>query len=143
MTLEDIPLFSALKGRLGYLQERQRVISENVANSDTPGYRPQDLKPFTVKAADSPQAGGSVALAAPAAGAMINGVGTTQTSSGTDYTPEVTPDSETQLNGNQVVLEEEMMKLTDARMSYDAAIGFYQKSLGMLELAIRTPGKGS
>ncbi|HEX4198121.1 MAG TPA: flagellar basal body protein [Caulobacteraceae bacterium] len=143
MTLEDIPLFSALKGRLGYLSERQRVISENVANSDTPGYRPQDLKPFTIKAQDAPQATGSIALASPAAGRMISGAGTTQTSSGTGYAPQVTPDSETQLNGNQVVLEEEMMKLTDARMSYDAAIGFYQKSLSMLQLAIRTPGKGS
>jgi flagellar basal-body rod protein FlgB len=143
MTLEDIPLFSALKGRLGYLQERQRVISENVANSDTPGYRPHDLKPFTIKASDGPLAGGPIALAAPAAGQMIEGVGTTQTSSDTSYAPQVSPDSETQLDGNQVVLEEEMMKLTDARMSYDAAIGFYQKSLSMLQLAIRTPGKAS
>jgi flagellar basal-body rod protein FlgB len=143
MTLDDIPLFSALKGRLGYLTERQRVISENVANSDTPGYRPSDLKPFTIKASDSPRAGGSIGLAPPDAGQMINGVEAAQTSSGIAYAPQVTPDSETQLNGNQVVLEEEMMKLTDARMSYDAAIGFYQKSLSMIQLAIRTPGKGS
>jgi hypothetical protein len=28
-------------------------------------------------------------------------------------------------------------------MSYDAAIGFYEKSISMIQLAIRTPGKGS
>jgi flagellar basal-body rod protein FlgB len=51
-------------------------------------------------------------------------------------------DSETTMDGNGVVLEEEMMKMTDARMNYDAAIGFYQKSLGMLRTAIRAPGRG-
>jgi flagellar basal-body rod protein FlgB len=141
MTLDDIPLFAALKGRLGYLSERQRVISENVANSDTPGYRPHDLKPFTIKASSGPDAGGSIALAATSAGQMIGGAGGSQPQSSAGYTPTVTPDSETRLDGNQVVLEEEMMKLTDARMSYDAAIGFYQKSLSMIQLAIRAPGK--
>jgi flagellar basal-body rod protein FlgB len=141
MTLDDIPLFSALKGRLGYLSERQRVISQNVANSDTPGYRPHDLKPFTIKA--GPQVGAPIALAATSAGAMISGAGGTQPKSAAGYTPQVSPDSETRLDGNQVVLEEEMMKLTDARMSYDAAIGFYEKSLSMIQLAIRTPGKGA
>ena len=33
------------------------------------------------------------------------------------------------------------LKMADARMSYDAAIGFYQKSLNMLRLAARSPGK--
>jgi flagellar basal-body rod protein FlgB len=50
-------------------------------------------------------------------------------------------DSETRLDGNAVVLEEQMMKLSDARMNYDAAIGFYQKSLGLLRTAARAPGR--
>jgi flagellar basal-body rod protein FlgB len=141
MTLDDIPLFSALKGRLGYLSERERVISQNVANSDTPGYRPNDLKPFTIKPVAGSGIGGPIALAATSGGQMIGGVGNNQPTSAAGYTPQVTPDSETRLDGNQVVLEEQMMKLTDARMNYDAAIGFYQKSLSMLQLAIRAPGK--
>ena len=40
------------------------------------------------------------------------------------------------------VLEEEMVKLIDARGDYDTAVGFYQKSLDMLKLAIRKPGGG-
>jgi flagellar basal-body rod protein FlgB len=50
------------------------------------------------------------------------------------------PDSETTLDGNQVVLEEQMLKMSESRSDYDAAIGFYQKSLGLLHLAIRKPG---
>ena len=34
-----------------------------------------------------------------------------------------------------------MLKMTEARIEYDAAIGFYQKSLGMLRLAARAPGR--
>jgi len=40
-----------------------------------------------------------------------------------------------------VVLEEEMIKMSDSRMQYDAAIGFYQKSLNLLRLAARPPGR--
>jgi flagellar basal-body rod protein FlgB len=138
MTLDDIPLFSSLKSRLGYLSQRQRVISENVANSDTPGYRPNDLKAFTIKAQGL---GGPLQLAQTSGGHMIPI--SAQGGAAGAWTPQVTPDSETRLDGNQVVLEEEMMKLTDARMSYDTAIGFYQKSLAMIQLAIHTPGKGS
>jgi flagellar basal-body rod protein FlgB len=40
-----------------------------------------------------------------------------------------------------VVLEDQMIKMTDARMNYDAAIGFYQKSLSLLRMAARAPGR--
>src|SRR5207253_2510770 len=50
MDLSQIPLFAMLRGRLGYLSERQQVIATNVANADTPGFLPKDLKPFSVEA---------------------------------------------------------------------------------------------
>ena len=49
--------------------------------------------------------------------------------------------SETTLDGNSVSLEEEMMKMTEARMNYDAAISFYQKSMNLLRMAARPPGR--
>jgi flagellar basal-body rod protein FlgB len=145
MTLDDIPLFSMLKSRLGYLSERQRLIAQNVANTDTPGYAPQDLKPFTVPSAAAGGAGGGTLALAPVqtnpahlSGSQASAGGGAQT-----WSPQTTADSETRLDGNKVVLEEEMMKMTDARTNYDTAIGFYEKSMSMLELAIRTPGKGA
>ena len=39
MALGDIPLFGMIKDRMHWLTERQRVLSQNVANADTPGYR--------------------------------------------------------------------------------------------------------
>ena len=41
--------------------------------------------------------------------------------------------------GNAVSLEDQMLKMTDARMNYDAAISFYQKSMTMLRMAARKP----
>ena len=139
MDLSDIPLFSMLRGRLGYLNERQKIISENVANADTPNYRPHDLKPFSfeaqVKAAAS--SAGVQAMTQPG---HMQAPNARRSLSGSK--PIRAADSETTMDGNGVVLEEEMMKMTDARMNYDAAIGFYQKSLGMLRTAIRAPGRG-
>jgi flagellar basal-body rod protein FlgB len=137
MDLGSIPLFSMLRGRLGYLNERQRVIAENVSNADTPGFAPNDLKPFSFSVPGAGPGGAAQvtqAVTQPghmvAPGAKRPGVKSIRTH-----------DSETTLDGNSVVLEEEMMKMTDARMNYDAAIGFYQKSLNMLRLAARAPGR--
>lgn len=139
MTLDQIPLFAMIKGKLGYLNDRQHLIAQNVANADTPGYAPRDLKPFTIPAA----------LAAPAA--ARGGVTATRTNGAhmsTRSTAKPTwgqtssADSEVRLDGNQVVLEEQMMKMTESRLDYDAAIGLYQKSVTMLRLAARRPGGG-
>jgi len=138
MDLNEIPLFAMLKGRLGHLNERQRLISQNVANSDTPGYTPGDLKAFTFEAkVQAAQAAAASSQAVTQPGHM-----TPASQRRPTYKAVKAKDSETTLDGNSVVLEEEMMKMTEARMNYDAAISFYQKSLNMLRLASRAPGRG-
>ena len=137
MDLGSIPLFSMLRERLGYLTERQRVVAENVANSDTPGFTPSDLKPFTFSVSNP----GKMAMAKTAATTQPNHMAGPHGARRTTFRPVRGRDSETTLDGNSVVLEEEMLKMTEARMSYDAAIGFYQKSLNMIRLASRGPGR--
>ena len=46
MAITDLPLFSMLRTRMQWHQERQRLLAENVSNSDTPSYRPRDLAPL-------------------------------------------------------------------------------------------------
>lgn len=145
----DIPLLAMLKGRLGYLSDRQRVIAENVANSDTPGYKARDLKAFSFEAhvqaaSGSASASGAGSVAATPAGVMaVTQPGHMQPKDAPmGVKPVKALDSEVTLDGNGVVLEDEMVKLTQARMDYDAAIGFYQKSIGLLKMAIRKPGAG-
>jgi flagellar basal-body rod protein FlgB len=138
MDLSEIPLFAMLRGRLGYLNERQKVIAQNVANADTPRYVANDLKPFSFDAKVQMAQSGA-AMAATHAG-HIQPPGQKR-GLGAQWKPVRSPDSETTLNGNAVVLEEEMIKMGDARTNYDAAIGFYQKSLNLLRLAARGPGR--
>jgi len=145
MKSDDVPLLSMLKDRLSYLSQRQKLIAQNVANSDTPGFAPQDLKPFALSGQTTQQTlqmtpvNMSIAGSAQAAPIPLPSLATPSTPWG----PQAAPDSETRVDGNQVVLEEEMMKMNDARMNYEAAIGFYEKSMGMITTALRTPGKGS
>jgi len=135
MSVNDIPLFSMLRGRLSWLNERQRVVAENVANADTPGYAARDL----AQPADFARA---------LEGAR--GVGLMRTSGmhlqppgapAATFAAQVSPDSETTPDGNSVVVEEQMLRMAESRMAYDAAIGFYQKSLNMLRMAARGPGR--
>ena len=135
MDLNEIPLFAMLKGRLGHLGERQRLISQNVANSDTPGYTPGDLKPFTFQAKLQAAQASTTAQAVTQPGHM-----TPASQHRSPYKAVKTKDSETTLDGNSVVVEEQMLKMAESRMAYDAAIGFYQKSMSMIRMAAKRPG---
>ena len=137
MSLDAIPLFAMLRSKMGYETARQRTLAENVANSDTPGYAPNDLKPFSASLATQGGGGGGVA---PARTSALHMAGRTPPPSRA-LKPVSAPDSEARLDGNQVVLEEEMMKLSDSRGAYDAAVSLYQQSLSLLRTAARAPGK--
>ncbi len=134
MGFTDLPLLSQIKGRLSWLDERQRVIAQNVANADTPGYVSRDLNQPTDFARALAEGGGvrmvrTSAMHISPAGASAR------------FESRAAPDSETTLDGNSVVVEEQMLKMAESRMAYDAAIGFYQKSMQMLRTAARPPGR--
>ncbi len=39
-------IFAVAERRLGWLDQRQQILAQNIANADTPGYQPRDLAPF-------------------------------------------------------------------------------------------------
>ena len=51
------------------------------------------------------------------------------------------PDSETTVNGNSVVIEEQMVDANENRMRFETALSLYQKSLNMIRMASRSPGQ--
>jgi len=131
---DDIPLMSMLKGQMGYLNQRQKVIAQNVANADTPGYTPQDLKSFDkVLAAQRPAGAGVLARTDPMhlEPARLKGAAASPISA---------PDSETRMDGNSVVLEEEMMKMAESRSDYDTAATLYEQAMSMIRTAVKKPG---
>src|ERR1700679_2288772 len=132
MANDDISIFAMLKSRLTYLADRQQVIAQNVANSDTPNFTPKDLKPFAL-----PGAGGAGALApiTPTRTSPMHMAAPAAAAPGVK--PIDSPASETTLDGNSVVLEAEMMKRSQSRMDYDAAVPFYQQSMQLLATAAK------
>jgi flagellar basal-body rod protein FlgB len=146
MEVGNTPFFAVLRERLGFLNERQRVLSENVANASTPKYVARDLdqRSFADAVAQQmpsmrtgpagPNPIAPVRMAATTTGHMSGGA--VAANSGRVVRA---PDSETTLDGNAVVLEEQMIKVADTRMNYDAALGLYQKGLQLVRLAARRP----
>ena len=139
----QMTVFSLMKARLQMLGERQKVIAQNVANVSTPGYVPNDINQQAFSATlqrmsshGGVSAPGRTAMVATQAGHMA------PPPSGGSALMAATksPDSETTLDGNAVVVEEQMLKMAESRMAYDAAIGFYQKSMSMIRMAAKRPG---
>ncbi|MGL4242588.1 MAG: flagellar basal body rod protein FlgB [Beijerinckiaceae bacterium] len=129
--LGDLPLISAIKGRMQYHQARQKMLAENVANADTPGFRPRDLKPFDMMLAM--QRGDGAASAGPAQTQPGHiGAGQNGGSSGNRRANvfESTP------SGNAVNLEDEMLRLSQNNSDYQLATTLYGKSLAYLRLAL-------
>lgn len=137
MNDQGISFLSALQSRMGWLSDRQKLVAENVANASTPGFKPKDLKAQDFAALVQGQTeGGAIGLAQTDAGHMVLPGQTAM------QAREITsPDSETTLDGNSVVLEEQMLKMSESRMQFQAAVGFYEKSLAMIRLAAKVPGK--
>ena len=138
MGVADIPLLSQIKGRMVWLDQRQRVVAQNVANADTPGYAARDLKAPSDFAA-ALRNGGVLSLARTSAGHMS--VTGPDGAAAVRFASQVTPDSETTLDGNSVVVEEQMVKMDESRGAYDAAISLYSKSMAMIALAGKVPGR--
>lgn len=135
MSLDQTPLLTLIKGRLHHLGARQKLIAQNVANADTAGFTPRDLKPFTPADATrrAPAGVGAVRTHTMHIGS--------QPVKASPFRAHAAPGSETTLDGNSVVLEEEMIKMAESRTDYDAAISLYQKSMGLLRMAARAPGR--
>jgi flagellar basal-body rod protein FlgB len=136
--LAQTPFFGLLRARLDQLSERQRLISENIANASTPGYRPRDLDTsgFEHMLAQQSGSGGGLMMARTSAMHMMPGGAV-----GAQARIITRNDSETTIDGNAVILEDEMAKAADTRMAFETGITLYQKGLELIRMAARAPGR--
>jgi len=135
MSINDLPGLSALRTRMQWHQERQRVLAENVANSDTPNFKPRDL----VEPKFNPSGAGVSATGSMGSLAMMQ----TSTShiapldgGGQSFDQNRKVGFETRPAGNAVNLEDEMLKVSANQMDYAAVASLYTRSLHMLKTAI-------
>jgi flagellar basal-body rod protein FlgB len=119
-----LPLVEQLKTKMHWLQTRQKLLAENVANSDTPKFKPRDLRPM-----ESAEPGG-VELARSSDGHMgpLDGSDGPRGKGAERF--------ETMPSGNAVSLEDEMMKVAQTQADYQAAADLYSKSLSILKIAV-------
>jgi len=141
VNLNDSPYFATLRSRLEQLGERQSRIAENIANASTPGFVPRDVdtKRFedAVARAASRSASGRLAMSRTHETHMPVAQGAWKTPARTVSSP----DSETTLDGNAVVLEEQTMRAAETRMAYEMNLALYQKGLQLVRLAAKPPGR--
>ncbi len=135
MSVTDLPLFQALKSKMQWHQTRQGVLAENIANSDTPGYRSRDLEEYSFADHVGMQMTGLATHTSKPG--HIAGTFTTARSGGKVEERdsfEVTP------SGNAVNLEEQMMNITQNQMDFQAATTLYSKGLGLIRTALSKNG---
>ena len=130
MPIADIPLFSMLRTRMQWNQERQQVLADNVANADMPKFRPHDLAP---PKSDQLTAGANAPLGVTRtdSGHLSGLTGSTSaqfrtTNSGYEIRP----------SGNSVDLEDEMIKIAANQMDFQTATTLYSRSLNLLKTAL-------
>ena len=134
MSINDLPVLSALRTKMQWHQERQRVLAENVSNSDTPNFHPRDLVEPKFQASGLPQG-----TMGPLAMTQTNAAHMAATGGMPTFDQNKRVGFETRPAGNAVSLEEEMMKVSNNQRDFAAVSALYSKSLHLLKTAI---GKG-
>jgi flagellar basal-body rod protein FlgB len=128
-----LALFRLAEQRLQWLDQRQKVLAQNIANADTPGYAAREIAPFAARLAH--------AAGVPArtqAGHMAGyGAGS---GGGTPEARVQRHRHETTLDGNRVVLDEQLMRVSDTEIHQGLTSSLYRKYLGLFRTALGRSG---
>jgi len=126
MDAKHIGLFDLAEHRLAWANQRQAVLAQNIANANTPGYKPHDVVPFTKALATvqsvAPERTQPTHLAGTLAVAAPNEV--------IDRSHMHTAD------GNAVSLDEQLVKLADTETTHSFVASIYRSYLGMFNTAL-------
>ncbi len=111
--------------RLAWLDRRQSVLSANIANADTPGYRPRDLGPFRARLEASLRP--SLARSHPG---HATGRGGAPDAREDRRVGEAVPD------GNAVSLDREAMRIAETDTAHALAMAVHRSFTGMFRLTL-------
>ncbi|HEX3502137.1 MAG TPA: flagellar basal body rod protein FlgB [Xanthobacteraceae bacterium] len=130
MPITDIPILSMLHTRMQWHQVRQEVLAENIANADTPNYQAQDVVP--------PDFSQQLAMVTPVGLATTdpNHIAVQAGGDESSFAADHNQHYEIRPRGNGVNHEDEMMKLGNNQMDYEAVTAMYTHSLGLIKIAL-------
>jgi flagellar basal-body rod protein FlgB len=140
MTTQNLTVLNAMSQKMGWLEENQKVLAQNIANADTPGYRPQELKQLEFKdllkttTSKLSLGTGSPGVAKTDAKHIdTNGSGQGQKLKESKQRDpyEVAP------AGNAVILEEQLLKMNENYSDHRLITNLYQKNIDMLKTSVR------
>ena len=141
MDFSQIPLFQAITKKMGWLSQRQQVLARNIANVNTPGFKPKDIKAPNFDAlmrgketGNRPQSGGAVPLVATHPAHF--GASPLEDPTVEQEFDVSMPDAPNRPNGNAVVLETELMKVGKTAMDYQLTTNIYRKYVSMFQTAL-------
>jgi flagellar basal-body rod protein FlgB len=126
-----IGLFDLAERRLAWADQRRAVLAQNIANANTPGFKPHDLKSFAATL------GGAAGVAQVRTHPNhLGAAGTTALDEVIDRTHTQSPD------GNAVALDEQLMKVADTDTAHALVTTIYRKYLGMFSMALGRNSSG-
>ncbi|WP_294258387.1 flagellar basal body protein [uncultured Sphingomonas sp.] len=137
--MSEMPtIFSAIQMRMQNLSQRQQVIAQNLANSETPGYKSRDVSEPNF--GDLLQGAGGISIAKPRVeltGTMKNLGAVQPMGSGVVFDKDVT---ETKPDGNNVTLEDQLLKMGKVQADFSAMTNIYRKQMVLMKTALGKAG---
>ena len=126
---DKLSLVTLAKSRLDWVAKRHEVLSENIANANTPKYVPSDLKPYNFKDVLN-QSVPAVQVASTNTKHIVP--------AGLDPQQVVRSRKtfESSADGNAVVLDEQLAKVSEAKSAYEVAASLMQKQFKMIKTAL-------
>ena len=124
--IETLRMASSLTA---HAAERQKLIAQNVANADTPGFRARDLAGF----AETYRSRVSAAMRGTRPG-HLTGASWGGAERAVDDGGEPAP------NGNTVSLEEEMIRIAETRRDFDVSLAVTRSAMSLIRTSLGRRG---
>jgi len=111
---QNLELFQMAHGMAHHAGRLQTLAAQNMANSDTPGYKAQTMTPFADTLTRAETGGAQRATRSK----HMNG------------------NAKSDPNGNSVAIEDEILRAVDAKRQHDRALAIYRSSLNIIRTSI-------
>ena len=125
---QSLEVFRLAHGMAVHAGQRQALISQNVANADTPGYVARDIPSFQETVTHDPARAQKATRSRHLNGSNPN-------------TPLVSPFEDRQfasLDGNTVSVEKEMLRAVETKRQHDRSLAIYRSALDVLRQTVST-----
>jgi len=114
------------ENRLAWLDTRQRILARNVANADTPGFRPSDAVPFREV----------LGRRRPGAAMVTTDPHHMRAADASALAVQDRSVVERSRNGNAVSLDDEALRIAETDQAHALAMGLHRKYLGLFRTAL-------